>query len=77
MQLKMLKLKNQQKNQKRKSLEEDKNTTDWFDKNKFKKILAIIDSNKFNQVNSSILTIETWLIILELIQLVKQMLKKI
>ena len=31
-----------------KSLEEDKNTTDWFDKNKFKKILAIIDSNKFN-----------------------------
>ena len=35
-----------------KSLEEDKNTTDsypnWFDKNKFKNILAIIDSNKFN-----------------------------
>ena len=51
MQLKMLKLKNQQKNQKRKSLEEDKNTTDWFDKNKFKKILAIIDSNKFNYRN--------------------------
>ena len=35
-----------------KSLEEDKNTTDsypnWFDKNKFKNILAITDSNKFN-----------------------------
>ena len=35
-----------------KSPEEDKNTTDsypnWFDENKFKNILAIIDSNKFN-----------------------------
>ena len=31
-----------------KSLEEDKNTTDWFDRNKFKEILAITDSNKFN-----------------------------
>ena len=35
-----------------KSPEEDRNTTDsypnWFDKNKFKNILAIIDSNKFN-----------------------------
>ena len=27
--------------------EEDKNKTDWFDKNK-KKILAIVYSNKFN-----------------------------
>ena len=49
----MLNLKNQQKKQKEiKSLEEDKNTTDsypsWFDKNKFKNILAIIDGNKFN-----------------------------
>ena len=34
-----------------KSLEEDENTTDWFDKNKFKEILAIIDSNKFNYKN--------------------------
>ena len=38
-----------------KSPEEDKNTTDydpnWFDKNKFKKMLAIIDSNKFNYNN--------------------------
>ena len=33
-----------------KSPEEDKNTTDcnWFDKKKFKNILAIIDSNKCN-----------------------------
>ena len=38
-----------------KSSEEDKNTTDyypnWFGKNKFKKILAIIDSNKFSYKN--------------------------
>ena len=38
-----------------KSPKEDKNTTDyypnWFDKNKFKKMLAIIDSNKFNYKN--------------------------
>ena len=34
-----------------KSLEEDKNTTDWFDRNKFKEILAIIDSSKFNYKN--------------------------
>ena len=35
----------------RKSLEEDKNMTDWFDRNKFKEILAIIDSSKFNYKN--------------------------
>ena len=38
-----------------KSPKEDKNTIDyypnWFDKNKFKKMLAIIDSNKFNYNN--------------------------
>ena len=38
-----------------KSPKEDKNTTDyypnWFDKNKFKKMLAIIDSSKFNYKN--------------------------
>ena len=37
-----------------KSLKEDINTTDyanWFDKNKFKKMLATIDSNKFNYKN--------------------------
>ena len=31
-----------------KSPKKDENTTDWYDKNKFKKILAIADSNKFN-----------------------------
>ena len=75
----MAKLKNQQKN--KKSLQEDKNTTDWFDKNKFKEILAIIGSNKFNyrnkQVNSSILALETLLILLEIIQLVKYLLQKV
>ena len=33
---------------------EDKNTTDypnWFERNKFKKMLAIIDSHKFNYKN--------------------------
>ena len=38
-----------------KSPKEDKNTTDyypnWFDRNKFEKMLAIIDSNKFNYKN--------------------------
>ena len=38
-----------------KSPKENKNATDyypnWFDKNKFKKYLAIIDSNKFNYKN--------------------------
>ena len=34
-----------------KSLEEDKNMTDWSDRNKFKEILAITDSNNFNYSN--------------------------
>ena len=34
-----------------KSLEEDENIADWYDKNKFKKILAIVNSNKFNHKN--------------------------
>ena len=34
-----------------KSPKEDENTTDWFDKNKLDKILAIINSNKFNHKN--------------------------
>ena len=37
-----------------KSPEEDKNMADscpnWFDKNKFKNILAIIDCSKFNKI---------------------------
>ena len=34
-----------------KSFEEDKNATDWLDRNKFKEILTIIDSKKFNYRN--------------------------
>ena len=29
----------------------DENMTDWYDKNKFKKLLTIVDSNKFNHKN--------------------------
>ena len=68
-----------------KSPKEDKNATDsypsWFNKNQFKKILAIIGSNKFSyknktgvyymRNNSRILALKTWLIILEKIQLMK------
>ena len=53
----------------------------WFDKNKFKEILAIIDSNKFNYKNKigefKYTDIRDLLIILEIMQLVKQMLQKI
>ena len=31
-----------------KSLKEDENTTDWYDKNKLRKISTIVNSNKFN-----------------------------
>ena len=34
-----------------KSPKEDENTTDWYDKNKFKKILDVVCSNKFNHKN--------------------------
>ena len=34
-----------------KSPKKDENTTDWYDKNKFKKILATVSSNKFNHKN--------------------------
>ena len=42
-----------------KSLEEDENTTDCFDRNTFKEDLAIIKSNKFNYRNK-IGELETW-----------------
>ena len=52
----------------------------WFDKNKFKNILAIlIPTNvaaRIKQANSSILTLKTWLLILKIIELVKYLLKK-
>ena len=64
-----------------KSPKEDENTTDWFDKNKFKKISAIINSNKFNHKNNigklgGIMTLKTCLIILTIMQLVKYLLEK-
>ena len=34
-----------------KSPKENENTTDWYDKNKFKKILDVVGSNKFNHKN--------------------------
>ena len=34
-----------------KSSKENENTTDWFDKNKFQKMLAIVNSNKFDHKN--------------------------
>ena len=47
----------------------------WIDKNKFKETLAIIDTNKFNYKNKigefKYTDIKTWLMILEIIQLVK------
>ena len=52
----------------------------WVDKNKFKEILAIIDNSEFdykNKVILSILKLKTWLIILEIIQLMKYLLKKV
>ena len=66
-----------------KSLEEDKNATDsypnWFDKNKFKNILAIIDCNTFSYRHEigefKYIDIKD-LIILEIMQLVKHLLKK-
>ena len=68
-----------------KSPKEDTNTTDhypnWFDRNKLKKNLAIIDRNKFNYKNKigefNILTLKIGLIILEIIQLVEYLLKKV
>ena len=47
----------------------------WIDKNKFKETLAIIDSSRFNYKNKigefKYIDINTWLMILEIIQLVK------
>ena len=66
-----------------KSPKEDVNMTgypNWTDKNKFKKMLAIIDSKKFNYKNKigefKYIELKTWLMILEIIQLVKYLLKR-
>ena len=45
------KIKNSEESIEIKSPKEDENTTDWFDKNKFEKVLAIINNNKFNHKN--------------------------
>ena len=74
-----------EKPKKIKSLEEDKNMTDsypnWFDKNKFKNILAIIDSNKFNYRHKigefKYIDIKDLVNNIKMIQLVKYLLKKI
>ena len=46
-----IKIKCSEESIKIKSPKNDENTTDWSDKNKFKKILAIVDSNTFNYKN--------------------------
>ena len=54
--------------------------TDWYDKNKFKKILTAFDSNKFNHKNKvgklKLNDINNLLITLKIIQLVKHLLSK-
>ena len=55
-------------------------TTNWYDENKFNKILTAIDNNNFNHKNKKgkfkLMTFITWSIILKIIQLVKQILKR-
>ena len=61
-------------NFKKNNIEEPKEikSLNWLNKNKFKEILVIIDSNKFNYKNKiGELTLKTWLITLRIIQLVK------
>ena len=66
-----------------KSPKEDKNKTDyypnWFDKNKFKRILANIDSNIFNYKNKigKFTYIDIKDLVNNIIQLVKYLLKKV
>ena len=74
-------IKNSEEPKEIKSPKEDENMTDWYDKNKFKKILDVVCGNKFNHKNKigkfKYKTLKTWLIILTKIQLVKHLLKKI
>ena len=53
-------------------------TTNWYDKNKFNKILATIDSNKFNHkiCKFKFSDINDLINNIKVIQLVKQMLKR-
>ena len=70
-----MRIKNLKKNNIVKEQPKEIKSLNWFDKNKCKEILSIIDSNEFNykniMVTLSILTLTTWLIILNIIQLVK------
>ena len=45
---KAIKIKNPEESIEIKSPEKDENTTNWYDKNKLKKITAVVISNKFN-----------------------------
>ena len=62
------------------NLNNNKSTTDWYDKNKFKKILAIIDNNGFNHKNKigtlRFNNISNLIININNMQLVKQILKR-
>ena len=62
-----------------KSSEKDENVTDWYYKKKFKKYqLFLTVTNlitKIKQVNSGIMTLKTWLILLTTIQLLKYLLE--
>ena len=62
-----------------KSSEKDENVTDWYYKKKFKKYqLFLTVTNlitKIKQVNSGIMTLKTWLILLTTIQLVRYLLE--
>ena len=44
-------IKNSEEPKEIKSPKEDENMTDWYDKNKFKKILDVVCRNKFNHKN--------------------------
>ena len=55
----------------------NKSTTNWYDKNKFNKILTTIDNNNFNHKNKiGKLKFNFRSIILKIIQLVKQILER-
>ena len=62
-----------------KSPEKDENVTDWYDKKKFKKYQLFLTVKnlitKIKQVNSGIMTLKTWLILLTTIQLVRYLLE--
>ena len=94
MKMKMkMRMKIKMKNKKKKKIVKDANikelieklkevkSPNWLDKNKFKEILAITDSNKFGHKNKiggfKYIDIKDQLIILKIMQLVKQMLKNV